>query len=149
MSEFAGPLWEPRTRAPASLRFSKTEANRRRGAAFRPVWSTTGRTEYRDQGLVRFAIDRAVSLHRADVGGPCISLGALFSGGPLRSLRALRTGLPLRARNTLYALRALRTCRSLRARITLGAWIFATCSERKRYAHDEYRKNPHVEPPLV
>jgi len=138
----------------------QTETDRRSRTALRAVRNTAARTKYRNQDFVRLAGHRAVSLNGTNISARRVTLVTLvtllavfalfsvFARGALRALWTLCAGLPLGAGNALRALRALRSGRALRAGITFRARVSAACGERKRDAHDEYRKNPHAKLPI-
>jgi len=139
-------LIRPASRRCRRLRLGETETDRRAGAAFRPVGGTAARTEYRHQGLVRLAAHRSIRLNGADARSitlvalvTLVAFCTLFSGAPCGPCGPV----PRPALERLECpgcLGALRSCRTLRARIALRSRIPATSGERKRDAHDEYRK---------
>ena len=136
-----------------ALGLLQTKTDRRRRAAFRPVWRAAARAEYRHQRFASFTAHWAISLNSTNIDAarcPLIAFIALFafvSGSTLRPLRSLGAGLSLSSWNTLHALRTLGARRTLRPGITLRAGIPAASCQRDSDAHDEYWKNSHAKAP--
>ena len=126
------PLW-----------FSKTEADRRRGAAFDP----SGAPPVGQNTETRVSLDSQLT-------GPSACTARMLAvpnppwrpflqGPPVAPEGLADRAAPARPEHPGHLARP-EDLPVPWARITLRAWIFAACSERKRYTHYEYRKNPHV-----